>query len=81
MKFVYTFVAVALVVPVNAAQAAETVIHHYDALGRLIQSTKSGGPLGGGRAATSFDLALNRSCQSTTGVHSGPSAPTCRPPR
>ena len=81
MKFVYTFIALALVVPVNAAQGAETVNHHYDALCRLIQSTKSGDLLGGGRTATSFDLALTRSCQSTTGARSGPWAPACPPPR
>ncbi len=49
-------------------EAAETVTHKYDALGRLIQTTKSGGPASGQQTKTKLDPAGNRTCQSTTGV-------------
>jgi hypothetical protein len=60
--------------------AAETVTHQYDALGRLKQTTKSGGPQSGAQTTTSYDAGGNRSCQSTTGVPGGPATPTCPPP-
>ena len=59
-------------------QAAETVRHKYDALGRLVKMTKSGGPAGGTQTNTNHDPAGNRTCQSTTGV--GGSAGTACPP-
>ena len=77
---IYSFAAVALAAPVGGLQAAETVTHQYDALGRLKQSTKSGGPHSGAQSTTTYDGAGNRSCQSTTGVPGGPATPTCPPP-
>jgi hypothetical protein len=63
-----------------SAHAAETVTHQYDALGRLKQTTKSGGPVNGTQTTTSYDAGGNRSCQSTTGVPGGAAIPTCPPP-
>lgn len=62
------------------SNAAETVTHQYDALGRLKQTTKSGGPVSGAQITTSYDAGGNRSCQSTTGVPGGAATPTCPPP-
>ena len=63
----------------SPAGAAETVTHKYDALGRLKQTTKSGGPANGQQTKTNLDPAGNRTCQSTTGV-SGASGSSCPPP-
>lgn len=52
----------------TSVQAAENVTHKYDARGRLIQTTKSGGPASGQQTKTKHDSAGNRTCQSTTGV-------------
>jgi hypothetical protein len=80
MKFIYTFVAIAVIGPGGVARAAETVVYSYDALGRLKQSTKAGGPHSGSQTTTSYDPAGNRACQSTTGVPVGPATPACPPP-
>lgn len=79
MKFVYTFAALALLIPNSDAKAAETVMYTYDALGRLKQSAKLSGPHSGSQTTTSYDPAGNRACQSTTGVPNGPATPTCPP--
>lgn len=63
----------------TSVQAAETVIYQYDALGRLKQATKSGGPSNGVQTKTNLDPAGNRTCQSTTGV-GGTSGTACPPP-
>jgi len=60
-------------------QAAETVTHKYDALGRLKQTTKSGGPTNGQEVKTNYDPAGNRTCQSTTGAGGTPGT-ACPPP-
>ncbi len=60
-------------------QAAETVTHQYDALGRLKKTTKSGGPSNGVQTKTNHDPAGNRTCQSTTGV-GGSTGASCPPP-
>jgi hypothetical protein len=80
MKLVYTFAAVALVAPTGATQAAETVTHQYDALGRLVQSAKSGGPASGAQTTTAYDPAGNRSNQTVTGAGGGGAPPPPPPP-
>jgi RHS Repeat len=57
------------------ADAAETVTHKYDALGRLKQSTKSGGPATGQQTTTTYDPAGNRSNQTVTGAPPPPPPP------
>ena len=61
-------------VPV-AADAAETVSYSYDELGRLIQTSKSGGPATGAQTTTTFDPAGNRTNQTTTGAPPAPPPP------
>jgi YD repeat-containing protein len=48
--------------------AAETVTYKYDALGRLKQVTKTGGPATGQQTTTTYDPAGNRTNQTTTGA-------------
>ena len=43
-----------------ASIASETTTYTYDALGRLVTSTRSGGPSSGVNMATCFDRAGNR---------------------
>lgn len=59
----------------GSAEAAETVNHQYDELGRLVSSTKTGGPATGTQTSTSYDPAGNRSNQTTTGAPGGPPPP------
>jgi len=70
--------AIVFITPAENLSAAETVTHQYDALGRLKQTTKSGGPANGVQTKTNHDPAGNRTCQSTTGVGGGGTA--CPPP-
>jgi hypothetical protein len=69
---------IACLAPIGPANAAETVAHKYDALGRLKETTKSGGPTNGQQTKTNHDPAGNRTCQSTTGVGGG--GTSCPPP-
>lgn len=71
--------ALVFTIPAESLSAAETVTHQYDALGRLKQTTKSGGPANGVQTKTNHDPAGNRSCQSTTGVGGG-GGTACPPP-
>lgn len=48
----------------GAASASETTTFAYDALGRLIESTNSGGPRNGLPSQTSYDRAGNRTASS-----------------
>ncbi|MEP2990304.1 MAG: RHS repeat domain-containing protein [Parasphingorhabdus sp.] len=48
--------------------ATETTTYEYDALGRLVKSTKSGGPSSGTEKSTSYDAAGNRTNQTVTGA-------------
>lgn len=80
MKFIYPLTAIAVAAPLTAVSAAETITHTYDALGRIKQSTKSGGPHSGSQNTVTHDPAGNRLCKSTTGVPGGPATPTCPPP-
>ena len=58
-----------IVIPVTvAAQTQETTTYTYDALGRLITSTISGGPNDGTQTGTSFDPASNRTNYTVTGT-------------
>jgi hypothetical protein len=49
-------------------QAAETVTYTYDALGRLVTTTTSGGPNAGISTGTTFDPAGNRTTYTVTGA-------------
>ena len=57
---------IALIAPV-VADAAETVTYTYDALGRLVATTTSGGPNNGVSTGISYDPAGNRSTYTVTG--------------
>ena len=65
LTLVCAAVAVMLVTAPSIAQ--ETVTYTYDALGRLITSSTSGGPNNGTQAGTSFDPASNRTNYTVTG--------------
>ncbi|MEE9433900.1 MAG: RHS repeat domain-containing protein [Sphingorhabdus sp.] len=56
-----------LTIPASA-QAAETATYEYDALGRLVKTTKSGGPASGTQKTTDYDPAGNRTSKTTTGA-------------
>lgn len=60
----------------NAADASDTVTYTYDALGRLIAVSTSGGPNNGQAVSAGYDPAGNRSnyCLATAGT------PACPPP-
>ncbi len=64
------------------AKADEDVTYCYDALGRLTQVGKVGGPASGKKVTTSFDPAGNRSNQTTANgsVNCASSAPPPPPP-
>lgn len=49
-------------------QAAESVSYTYDALGRLVATTTSGGPNSGMAMGTTFDPAGNRTAYTVTGA-------------
>lgn len=71
--------AIIMSLPSPAANAAETVTHQYDALGRLVGSTTSGGPTSGMQVGTTYDPAGNRTNQATSGAPPPPPPPptTC----
>ncbi len=50
----------------GSAFAAETTTYEYDAQGRLIKSSKAGGPANGKKKCTSYDPAGNRTNQTVT---------------
>jgi hypothetical protein len=66
-----TALAALLVAAPSIAQ--ETVTYTYDALGRLIASSISGGPNNGTQTGTSFDPASNRTNYTVTGTPVPPS--------
>lgn len=51
----------------TSALASETVTYTYDALGRLVASSTSGGPNSGVASGVSYDPAGNRSSYTITG--------------
>lgn len=57
------------------ANASETVTYSYDALGRLVASSTSGGPNDGVATSTQFDPAGNRTNYSVTGSTASNAAP------
>ena len=63
----------ALIVSITAANASETVVYTYDALGRLVTTVVSNGPANGVQTATAYDPAGNRTNQTTTGAADPPS--------
>lgn len=69
MRFLPLVVWLSLVA--GSALAAETTSFTYDALGRLKNSTVSGGPANGVQSTTSFDPAGNRTNVTVTGASSG----------
>jgi len=56
------------VVLVMASAASETQTYSYDALGRLISTSTSGGPNTGTATSATFDPAGNRSNYTVTGA-------------
>lgn len=69
--------AFAVVLPLAAAAGAETVTYSYDALGRLVASSTSGGPLNGNVNSTEYDEAGNRRGHATgTAIPAGTDAAT-----
>lgn len=50
-----------------SAGASETSTYKYDALGRLVQTTTTGGPSSGTKIAVVYDKAGNRSNYNVTG--------------
>jgi hypothetical protein len=65
----------------NPALASETTVYSYDALGRLVAATTSGGPNHGLGAAIGYDPAGNRSSYSVGGSSGAPPpAPPPSPP-
>lgn len=63
--------AIALASIAGAANAQETVTYSYDALGRLVATSVSGGPNSGMSTATGFDASGNRTSYTATNS-SGP---------
>ncbi|HEX8526166.1 Ig-like domain-containing protein [Allosphingosinicella sp.] len=61
------------------SRASETVTYSYDALGRLVGVSTSGGPNNGLTVGTGYDPAGNRSTYSVSGA-AGPPAPPLPPP-
>jgi hypothetical protein len=62
-----------LIAAPSIAQQTETVTYTYDALGRLIVSSISGGPNNGTQTGTTFDPASNRTNYTVTGTPTPPS--------
>ncbi len=58
--------AACAVLMAGVSSASETTVYKYDALGRLITSTRVGGPSNGINMATCFDRAGNRVRYDTT---------------
>lgn len=67
------FFVIALASIAVTASAQETVTYSYDALGRLVATSVSGGPNSGMSTATGFDEAGNRTSYTAT-TSSGPIA-------
>jgi YD repeat-containing protein len=66
--FLLTLAVSAVLSMVAPLTASETTTYSYDALGRLVTVSVSGGPVGGTQASTAFDPAGNRTTYAVTGV-------------
>jgi len=66
--FAKSILLVFLSIGLVPALATETTTYEYDALGRLVKSTKAGGPSSGTEKATAYDPAGNRTNQTVTGA-------------
>jgi hypothetical protein len=64
----------------GAGAATDSVSYSYDALGRLVAVSTSGGPNNGQAVATAYDPAGNRSSYSLTGAGGSPPPPPPPPP-
>lgn len=79
MKPVYLLSAAAGAFVFHAgAQASETTVYTYDALGRLVAVSTSGGPNNGLNKGACYDRAGNRSTYSVGTAGAPP--PPCPPP-
>lgn len=67
MKTIRVFALVTAFSCGSAAVAAETVTYSYDALGRLVASSASGGPNNGMNTGIAFDAAGNRTTYTVAG--------------
>lgn len=72
------FLATSSLAPTVSVQASETATFTYDALGRLIATSRSGSINNGAATSISYDAAGNRSNYSASGA--GPTAPPPPPP-
>jgi hypothetical protein len=72
------FVAAWAIATPGASQ--ETITYTYDSLGRLVGSSKSGGPNDGVSTSIQYDAADNRMNYSVTGVRGAPPTPPTPPP-
>lgn len=66
--FLLTLAVSAVLSMVAPLTASETTTYSYDALGRLVTVSVSGGPVGGTQTSTAFDPAGNRTSYAVTGV-------------
>lgn len=74
-----TGVAAAALLTSSAASASENVTYTYDALGRLIATSRTGGPSSGVTMGTTFDPAGNRTSYTISGSSSSTPTPTPGP--
>lgn len=74
-----TGVAAAALLNGTTASASENVTYTYDALGRLVATTRTGGPSGGVTMGTTFDPAGNRTSYTISGSPSSTPTPTPGP--
>lgn len=78
MKRLILVAALIAVFPVQGA-SAETITYSYDALGRLVSSSVTGGPSGGATTGIGYDAAGNRTSYSISG-RTAPNAATVSAP-
>lgn len=64
-----------------AVHAAETITYTYDALGRLVQATRSGSVNNGASATYAYDPANNRTNVTTTAPSGGMALKQSSPPK
>ena len=72
--------AVGVLVLNGSGQASDTVIYSYDALGRLVATSTTGGTNDGLGVSTAYDPAGNRTNYSVSGASGSPPPPPPPPP-